>query len=163
MQDPNAVERIRKGDGHALKRLYKSEFVRLYALAYRLTGDEEKAEAVVLTVMRQMWENKETLDVFQPLDLVLLREVYTTSRRVAPDIDPIESIKNNTPNTYPLVQALQKLDPKSRFIFLLHSTEGFSYREIAFILDVTEDTVTHYMSRALEGVAPALVGDVEAG
>jgi len=47
-----------------------------------------------------------------------------------------------------LEQALERLDPELRCLFLLREREGLSYRNLAMAMDIPEGTIASRLNRA---------------
>ena len=160
MQDPQTIENLKKGDGRALKKLFKSLHSKLYALAYRLTGDPETAEKLVTDVFIDLWHNRSEIESFSPIMPILLREIYqraTSSNSPAPAADGgVSASVSKHPHLKNMVEKLAELDNGTRLIFLLFAADGFTYREISRTLDISEEAVLHYMGQALSTLEPIL-------
>lgn len=158
MYDPQVVDKIRKGDGKALKQLFKSEYVKLFALAYRLVGDREFAQKIIYAVFEHLWQRREDLNPLEPLPALLQKQVFeVASRSERNGVHARGVSEGDAPHIHRLIQALDSIEDVPRLIFLLHHADGFTYREIARLLDLSEETVMHYMGRALAGLEPYMV------
>ena len=68
------------------------------------------------------------------------------ARRRTEDIDNARGVTNNDPDVISqltadeIIAALQKLSPAYRAVFNLYVIEGFSHREVAEKLEITEST-----------------------
>jgi RNA polymerase sigma-70 factor (ECF subfamily) len=143
-----------------LKKLFKSLYSKLYALAYRLTGEQEVAEQIVIDVFIDLWKNRSEIDTFSLLSPILLREVYqrasSTDRPASSTGGNVSSSIARHPHLKNVVEKLAEIDNGSRLVFLLSTADGFSYREIARTLDLSEEAILHYMGKALSQLEPTL-------
>jgi DNA-directed RNA polymerase specialized sigma24 family protein len=150
MQDPQTVARIRRGDGSALKRLFKSNFSNCYALAYRVTGSDESARACVQRAFENLWEERESIDPFNVIDLSLLREVFLASTAHRKENPSQIAVYSHDRQVLPsLVSELKDMDEVTRLVFLLWAADGFTYRQIARAVGLSEDAVKQKMGGAL--------------
>jgi RNA polymerase sigma-70 factor (ECF subfamily) len=79
-----------------------------------------------------------------------LRRRRRWNQSLSLDYDPADTSRGseNTEQKELLEQALVRLDPQLRSIFLLRESEGLSYREVAEALDIPEGTVGSRLNRA---------------
>lgn len=89
----------------------------------------------------------------------LYRIAYTTfldASRSRRNLQPLDALAEHADTTFsadrdfcyqPLYMALEQLPPKERSAILLYYIKGYSIREIADIVDATEDAVKKQLSR----------------
>jgi len=153
MHDPQNIKKLSQGDGSALRRLHKAMYGKLYALAYRLTASESMANDVITDVFKRLWKNRKELNVYQQVPPILIRDTYvqamtlskgTSSAKVDVkwDLPPDSSLSK-------MSELMGRMENLPRLVYLLHSSDGYSYREISQALDVSEETVVHYHAKAL--------------
>ncbi len=153
MYDPQVVDKIRKGDGKALKQLFKSEYVKLFALAFRLVGDRELVNSMIQGVFKELWHHRQALNPLEPLPKMMQRRIYELASSSDQKGVHVRGLSHDeAPHTLRLIQALETVEPLPRLVYLLHQADGFSYRELAHILDLSEETILHYMGRALSAL-----------
>ena len=122
----------------------------------------------------RVWEIRETLDPQQSIRSY----IYNAVRNNALDYKKHEAVKNRNrphlrlvkkasveikeevyedPGFIEAVQAaVQKLPERAREVYVLHRTDGFTYKEIAKIMGISVKTVESQMSRALQKLRVAL-------
>jgi RNA polymerase sigma-70 factor (ECF subfamily) len=131
---------------------------KLFRLAFSITGNKEDAEDVVQDVLFSVLKKEDAWNEIGNLEAYC----YQAARNTA--LDKISLMDNRNEEfpedfDYPVqeqdaqhkieeqeqVEALekwlQKLPEKQRSIFLLREVEGLSYKEIASILDISEEQI----------------------
>ncbi|GHU83955.1 DNA-directed RNA polymerase sigma-70 factor [Bacteroidia bacterium] len=131
---------------------------KLFRLAFSITGSKEDAEDVVQDVLYNVWRKKEAWEEIGNLEAYCFRSTRNTA------LDKI-SLKENQNETipedfdYPVLEGdvqrkieeqeqlealdkwLKKLPEKQQTIFRLREIEELSYKEIAVILNISEEQV----------------------
>lgn len=160
-------------DQEAFSQLFHHYFPGLLSFANSITKNIQSSEEVVQDVFLKIWENRKTLKSIHSLSNYL----YTATRHTA--LNYIKSKKNtsfeeigddflysvNTPesmlihneNITELVNIINTLPPKCRFIFRLVKDEGLTYEQVAQLLQISPRTVNAQMTIALT----RLVGSFE--
>jgi RNA polymerase sigma-70 factor (ECF subfamily) len=175
--DREAVEECVKGDRDAFDLLVKKYYKRIYNLAYRFVGDSEEASDLAQEIFSAAYQNlkkfrgdaKFSTWLFQIATnrgknrfKYLKRRGYFTNRGSSDDDDQRGDWQRTIPDhsTNPeellagkqmqrIVQdAINELEPDHKAIVLLRDIEGFSYDEIAKILDLPEGTTKSRLHRA---------------
>lgn len=131
---------------------------KLYRLAFRITLNSAEAEDVVQETMIRVWDRRDEWPKFESIEAYCLK----VARNLA--IDRSEKMESRhmelTPETQNLPDALDpyelleqseqinlihglldELPEKQRTIMLLRDIEGKNYKEIAAILQITEEQV----------------------
>ena len=142
---------------------------KLYRLAFRITLNSAEAEDVVQDTMIRVWDKRDEWPNFESIEAYCL----TVARNLA--IDRIEKIDSQhmelTPETQELPDALNpyeqlaqseqlglihrllnELPEKQRSIMQLRDIEGKSYKEIADILQITEEQVKINLFRSRQKI-----------
>lgn len=160
---------------------------RLFRLALRLTGRREEAEDCVQEVMLRIYAQRATLVVSSPeayaltltrnlaLDILRRHGRHTVPLDTAPDSGggsggraPTVAEREGC-DPYPALYAreslrrisdiLASLPEKQSTAMHLRDFDGRSYREIAQIMNITEDQVKVNIFRARKAVRERLTGD----
>lgn len=150
MLDPKVIGRLKRGDGAALKKLFKSHAGKLYSLAYRLTGDRTQADLVVRGVFQELWKRRTEIDPLVQLDGALMRETFLSAKELQGGVLEVHVPLSGDPQLEPLLDALERMSNLPRLIFLLYAVDGFDHKDIARTLDVPRETVLSYLGKALE-------------
>lgn len=143
----------------------------LFRLALRITQNRAEAEDVVQETMmkvwnrRDEWEKIESMEAFclticrnQALDK--LRRMDNQAMSLDVSIDPTDSSHYANPEEQTVMndrirlvrQLISQLPEKQRSCMQLRDIEGKSYRDIATILDITEQQVKVNIFRARQTI-----------
>ncbi len=156
MQDPNIVGRLQKGDGSALKRIYRECADRAYTLAMRMTGDASTSDKVVQAVFEELWHKRKGVDPLQDLPSRILRETFICVRALQKEKDlPLCALPDRKmPELQSLIENLRTLGETEQLVFVLFAADGFTTREVARTLDISDETATTLHARALRSLEP---------
>ncbi len=175
--DREIVERCVRGDREAFDILVEKYYKKIYNLAYRFVGDSEEANDLAQEVFTAAYQNlkkfrgdaKFSTWLFQIATnrgknrfKYLKRRGYFANRGQTNGEDERESLQKAIPDltTNPetilaskqiqkIVQdAINDLDPDHKEIVILRDIEGFSYEEIARMLNLPEGTTKSRLHRA---------------
>lgn len=181
LEEVRLVRCVREhSDKAAFERLYVSYYHRLRGVALSYTNDEQLAEDVVQTVFLKLWKRRHdwkptgsvrgylfSAVVNEALNSVrnakVRREVsldYAESSRITEmdeeEVMPQERERHNIRLQGHIAQAIDALPQSSRQIFILNRFSGLSYEEIADHLNISVNTVSTQMARALKALRKRL-------
>ncbi|MFL5462586.1 MAG: RNA polymerase sigma factor [Gemmatimonadaceae bacterium] len=162
MNERQLIARAIAGDRLAGRALYDTHAPRVFSLAYRLSGDAEKArEFTQDTFIRAFsrlsqfrgdaafstWLHRITVTVVSNAR----RGEVRTAREVT--LDEAHSIEDTTPEAEPdlkecIARAVENLSEAYRTTLIMHDIEGYTHAEIAGILGVPEGTCKSRLSAA---------------
>jgi len=175
--DRDVVQQAAKGNREAFDILVEKYYKKIYNLAYRFVGDAEEANDLAQEIFTAAYQNlkkfrgdaKFSTWLFQIATnrgknrfKYLKRRGYFAGRGQQESDDDRESSQKAIPDysTNPetllagkqiqkIVQdAIEDLDPDHKEIVILRDIEGFSYDEIAQILNLPEGTTKSRLHRA---------------
>ena len=143
----------------------------LFRMALRITQNREEAEDVVQETMikvwnrREQWSQLESIEAFclticRNLALDKLRRMDNQVQSLNDDIDPLDQSHGSNPEqvaiqndrTQMVRQLISELPERLRTCMQLRDIEGKSYRDIATVLDITEQQVKVNIFRARQSV-----------
>ena len=143
----------------------------LFRMALRITQNREEAEDVVQETMikvwnrREQWSQLESIEAFclticRNLALDKLRRMDNQAQSLGDDIDPTDLSHSSNPEQVTIQrdrsrmvrQLINELPERQRTCMQLRDIEGKSYRDIAQILDITEQQVKINIFRARQAV-----------
>ena len=170
MNERQLIARVIAGDRLAGRALYDTHAPRVYSLAYRLSGDAEKArEFTQDTFIRAFsrlaqfrgdaafstWLHRITVTVVSNAR----RSEVRIAREVA--LDEASSIEMSAPEAEPdlkdcIARAVEDLSEVYRTTLVMHDIEGYTHAEIAEILGVPEGTCKSRLSAARAQLRVAL-------
>lgn len=162
-------KQIAKGEQRSFEDLYRLFFVRLFNFALLYVHKKEIAEEVVNDVMMKVWNKKEVLTGIQNLETYLFVAVRNQSLNylskysglhvaLEPENGQAEIINLNDPEkelewkeiNFRLNQAIDQLPAQCRTVFKLIKEEGFKYKQVAEILNISPRTVETQLFRAIK-------------
>jgi RNA polymerase sigma-70 factor, ECF subfamily len=151
-------------DTAAFEQMYRQHYTRLRNTAWTMTGDKDAAHDLVQEVFVRLWHRHTELDHILNQPAYLLRAVMNASltflerrKRNAPaELDRTSGTSASDDNVIykeleqKVNEALDKLPPRCKAIFLLSRFEERSYKEIAAIMGLSLKTVENQMGIALK-------------
>jgi len=149
---------------------------KMFRYAYNIVGSRFAAEDVVQEAMIKIWKKREQFDEIENKEAwcvtvtrnVAIDKVRARKKKRASDIDEYHHISDRGPS--PDVQLEQKdalervavildsLPPQQKEIVTLRDIEGYTYQEIADILEVSVDQVKVNLHRARKNLREKLAG-----
>lgn len=162
-------------DQAAYKELFLHFFQVLTPFALTLLKSSQIAEEVVNDVLLNIWQLESRLSTVQDLHVYLFRAVKNRAinhltRNVQMDglvdfekgkefqdsaPDPLERIQRNELRKH-LVKVVLELPPRCGMVYHLVKERGLSYREVANIMSISENTVDRQLNNALHKLIKAL-------
>ena len=157
------IERARGGDASAHRALYDAHVDRIYRLTYRLTGVEHLARELTQDTFVRAFGAIEgfrgdsafstwlhTIAVSRTLNELRRRKRERARHAPLNDAMPLgESIPQSDPFLREkLMEAVNDLPEGCRTVFMMHDAEGYTHRDIATALGVTEGTSKAQLARA---------------
>ncbi len=162
------VARAAAGDRGAFERVYRHHVTRVFSLCARMTGDRMRAEELTQDVFVRAWEK---LNLFRgessfstwlhrlTVNVVLnARKTDSRQRSRIEESDDDEGGIDALPGTVgsplapgdllDLEEAITRLPPGARRVFVLHDVEGYKHEEIAEMLGVTSGATKAQLHRA---------------
>ena len=163
------IQQAWEGDLDAFEVLVRLHQRMVYGLALSLTRSHHDAEEIAQTVFLKTWRGLKTFRGEASLSTWLYRltrnactdHLRQNRKRSGdrsledPDLAPLanqapmpQEIMEQRELQQALMDAMEKLPEESRTVLLLRDVEGFTYREIAQDLGLSEGTVKSRLSRA---------------
>jgi RNA polymerase sigma-70 factor, ECF subfamily len=162
------VARAAAGDRSAFERVYREHVNRVFSLCARMSGDRTRAEELTQDVFVRAWEK---LTLFRGESSfstwlhrltvnVVLNARKTEGRQRARIEEPVDDGDgiDSLPGTIgsplapgdllDLEEAVTRLPPGARRVFVLHDVEGYKHEEIAEMLGVTSGATKAQLHRA---------------
>jgi RNA polymerase sigma-70 factor (ECF subfamily) len=151
------------GDRSAFEELYKENVRRVYALAYRLTGNPNDAEELTQEAFIRAWQKLPSFrgdsafsSWMHPLTInAAFSEKRSRGRREARvmAVEDLTMFDGGTPEETPglgvdLERALEQLPDGARQVFVLHDVYGYKHEEIGNLIGVAVGTSKAQLHRA---------------
>ena len=161
--DPKLIESCIKGDRAAQKALYDRLAPRMFPLCIRYVGDRSLAEDILqegfITLFTRLksykgegsfegWARR----IFVTTALMSLRK--KDALKMSEDLEAARGLKTETSSQVQnigykeLMELIMTLPPGFRTVFNMYAIEGYSHKEIAQMLGITETTSRTQLSRA---------------
>ena len=151
----------------AFEKLFLQTSKKLCDLAYNLVRDQDAAKDIVQEVFLKLWKNRDHLDFGDQIRHYLFKATahtslnYLRSNKKTIKIEDESSVLTLAASANAddigykelelrVRQAINKLPPKCKTIYLLSRHEGLKYQEIADTLNLSIKTVENQMGIALE-------------
>lgn len=157
---------MQKADHTEFETLFKKHNKALCDLAYNLIRDKDAAKDVVQDVFLRLWKNRETLNfedqikhyLFKATSHTALNHLRSSKKVIKLEEDLLKNVVTPPQTTElgyqeletKIRNAIDKLPPKCKTIYLLSRHEGLRYQEIADTLNLSLKTVENQMGIALE-------------
>src|SRR4028119_61506 len=171
LQQKVGIER----DGRSYKLLFLYFHKDLLRFAFSIVKNREVAEEIVSDVMMKVWLAKEALAEIENLKLYLFKAIkntalnhlarnsaYTSWDMEYIDIEPDMNLYNpeelmlREELSAQLLSAIKQLPPKCQMAYKLAREDGFSYKEVASIMGISENTVDRHLNDALHKLIKAV-------
>lgn len=171
---PELLERLKAGDRQAFSELVERTSGKIYSLGLKMLGNEQDAEDMLQETYIKAYkalpgfENRSSVSTWlfriaANEALMILRKrknalpAFDIDAEADDDAQPVEIVDwcclpeselASTETKNELNNAISKLSPALRMVFLLRDMEGFSGAETAGILGINEDAVKTRLVRA---------------
>lgn len=158
----DTVRRAQDGDQAAFHALYQAHVGRVFALCLRLSGDRGEAEEHTQDVFVRAWQRLGSFrgdSAFSTwLHRLTVNEVLQARRSAGRRSNRLtltddaalldRAAAAPSPLAGDLEQAIGRLPPGARAVFLLHDVEGYQHDEIARLAGIAEGTSKAQLHRA---------------
>ena len=166
VHEKEMLSAIKKGDKNAYSLLYTKYYNRLCKYIYSLSGDYKQAEDLVQDILIDIWLKRDKLKINTSLNNYLYRSSYNrfinqhkknARKKMLTDLLHIEAIieledLDNDIKEFRLValeNAINRLPPKRRAIFILSKFNDYKHKEIANMRNISLKTVETHMRKAM--------------
>lgn len=158
---------IKEGNEHAFEQAYKQWRSKGYYYFLRKTESAEDAKDLLQSTFLRLWQYRQSLSPEYSLDQQLFhiaRTVFIDHIRKANRQEELklitvnkleaESLENYQSMAFDAQSRMQKIlqtmPAIRKRIFELHKLEGYSYKEIAENLNISEKSVDNHLAKALK-------------
>jgi len=164
------IARVIAGDRLAGRALYDTHAPRVFSLAYRLSGDAEKAREFTqdtfiraFSRLAQFRGDAAFSTWLHRITVTVVSNARRSDVRIAREValDEASSIEMSAPEAEPdlkdcIARAVEGLSEVYRTTLVMHDIEGYTHAEIAEILGVPEGTCKSRLSAARAQLRVAL-------
>lgn len=172
-EQENSWNAVSQGDVSAFEQMYHRYYADLLRLSYRYVADEPTAKDIVQDLFLSIWEKRNSLTIRGSIRSYLLTACRNSSlnhlKRKASKWEELDNHDTLTSSATGadedmagkemqllIQEALSKLPPRCKTVFLLKREEGLTLRQIADQLEISPKTVENQMTRALKSLAKSL-------
>lgn len=163
-----------KIDESSFKQLYERNWEKVYAVCYNHLGQVEVAQGMTQDIFRSLWERKDVLEITSSPERYLVRaakfKVFEHIRNLQNREKHLERIKHDYPKhsyateeqvmfstlSIQVGRLIDSLPTRCREVFKMSREDGFTNKEIANILSITERAVEYHIARALQTLRGSL-------
>lgn len=167
------VEQAQRGSAEAFAALLRPTADRLYAIAYRILRDADRAEDATQRALIGTWEHLCDLrdaDRFEAWTCrLVVREAYREARHEArrlPNVGVIADLRSADPDMAAVIatadeleRGFRRLSAEHRAVLILHHYLGMPVAEIADVLGIPAGTVCSRLHYAMGCLRAALEAD----
>ena len=165
--DQELVQLMQSGDERVLIEIYNRYWEKMLAVAYNRLGNQEEAEECVQDVLYKLWKLRHDFSLAKvELANYLSRAIRNQSFNIleqrhrerlrSENYDPVKDINLLSPERQLMIRELQQqidnsinaLPPQCQLVFKLSRQQGFSNKEIAEKLNLSENTVKSHLKKA---------------
>lgn len=153
-QEKDLIEACVRKERWAQKQLYQDNYSSLMGVCLRYSNNKEDALDILHEGFIKIFRNIAKYTIGTSLGAWMRRIMVNTAidyyrkavRRRTEDLDQVYDISTNDPDAISkcgekeILEAVQTLSPAYRAVFNLYVIEGYSHREVAEQLDITEST-----------------------
>jgi RNA polymerase sigma-70 factor (ECF subfamily) len=167
-------------DEQAYKFLFLYFHPHLFRFAFSMVKNKDASEEIVSDVMMRLWSANERLLEIENLKLYLFKAVKNTAlnylsrnaQYTSWDLEYIEieltmdfynpeEVMLKKELTTAISSAVRDLPPKCQMAYKLVREDGFSYKEVACIMGISENTVDRHLNIALQKLTKAILTYVQ--
>lgn len=157
---------LRRGDQATFRQVFDTCYEGLCRYAFTLLRDKDESEDIVQSMFVKFWERREELDVQQAIRPYLYRSVYnqcmnalqhrSVKTRHHIHTEVVHSQEVQQPEVFPdelgerIRQAVDKLPPQCRTVFMMSRYEELKYPVIAQKLNISVNTIQNQICKALK-------------
>lgn len=166
------INNIQQGDHLVFRQAFLQWQPKVYTYLVRKTKDEAIAEELTQLTFIKLWDFRHTLSTEHSFDTQLFRIARTTlidgirERERRRKLEQGLQVTNNEAGdifremptaSLEIAHALSSLPPARKKVFLLNRLHGYSYKQIASELSISDRTVEKHISLALKQLKKMLL------
>ncbi|MBC9909470.1 RNA polymerase sigma factor [Chitinophaga varians] len=152
----------RQGNRKAQEQLYRQLYGFAMAIAMRYANDEHEAGDILCHAFVKMFRSLHTFDetkgnfhgwlkkivINEALDVVKQRSRFTSLELEAVEEPSVNNSIIEKTDAADILQLVRKLPPATHAVFVLYAIDGYTHREIATQLNISEGTSKWHLSEA---------------
>lgn len=161
-EEHDLIKGCKRGDHHAQQRLFDRHSSRMYGICLRYIKDTMQAEDVLVIAFTKVFERIGQFNGEGSFEgwirRIVVNEALTSLRKSrvmmaetdleVAEREPDYQHLNDHLEADDLLKMIEKLPPGYRIVFNMYAIDGYSHREIAELLGISENTSKSQLSRA---------------
>lgn len=154
LEERDYIEACILKESWALKKLYEDHYSIMFPVCMRYANNDDDALDILHDGFIKVFNNLEKYQIGTSLVAWIKRIMVNTAidyyrketRRRTADLDQVVDLSSDDPDVISslsaeeLLSSLQQLSPAYRSVFNMYVIEGYSHKELADILGITEST-----------------------
>lgn len=177
-QTPYLIEKAQRGNTRALNELFSLWYERVYNIAWKYFADEDLAmevcQAAFVAVQRHLHTLQDPAKFQYWLYRIVINQCHLEHRQHKLQRGLKENYSQNIRSLHPeqpdqamqreettrlILKALQQLPEEQRTVLILKEYEGLKFREIADLLDTSENTAKARLYYGLQNLKKILLNN----
>ena len=145
----------------AFKKIYHDEYEHVYRFIFSKLSNHELSKDFCQEAFAKLWQNISKVDLNSNLRSYLFRisqnmvidhyrKKSTQNEHAMEENFDVKDEQNHSEDVDTVLMLLEKLPIKHKEAFLLNRRDGFKYREIAEIFEVSPKTIESWMGSVLK-------------
>ncbi len=161
------IKDLKEGSEAAFEEIFKVFWAKLYTIALSKTKSHDEAEEVIQSVFSSLWEKKASLSIHnleqylisalrnKIIDRIrtkLIHEKHWIEYRMflSSQNNEIEETLHFNELSKSVENLLKKLPKKSQEVFRMNRLEGYSKKEIAKLMQISEKAIEYHITKSLK-------------
>ncbi len=175
LTDNDLLDLLREGNDDAFTEIFNRYWKPVLAVAANKTGDLDEAEDIVQDLFISLWKRRENLQLTSSLGSYLavsakykvIKVLAGRHRILSLEAGSQEAALTSASGTESAIEmeqltcqvseAVESLPEKCKIVFRLSRESGYSHKQIAQQMAISEKTVEAHISRALRAIRHAIV------
>ncbi|MDL2228192.1 RNA polymerase sigma-70 factor [Bacteroidales bacterium OttesenSCG-928-K03] len=166
MENIDIIKKLREGNHNAFEMIFKEWYSALCEYAFSILQNDDDTQDVVQKFFCKFWDKREQIEIHTSIKSYLYRSIHNDCMNVikqrktradyinysVQEIDINYTDNNIITNelNVNIQNAIEKLPPRCKEVFLLSRINNLSYSEISRTMDISVGTVETQMVKALK-------------
>ncbi len=165
------MELVAEGDENAFRFLFESYSDRVFGVALAYTRVPQMAEEVVQDIFLKLWTRRSELPSISKLEsyifIIARNHILNLLRNIAREKAMLQEHRHQWEDVHAAAaetvymhkqsqqvfeEALLRLPPQQRTVFMLHRKHGLRLHEVADRLSLSRNTVRNHLARAMASI-----------